>query len=57
MSPDVRYDCTACEFAVWDDALGGLRCQHRQPGFSAIGEHCRRFLRYPGAEYRNEREV
>ena len=57
MSPGVRYDCKACEFAFWDDAFGGLRCQHRQPGFPAIGERCGLFLRYPGAETRDEREV
>ena len=57
MSPGVRYDCTACEFAFWDEALGGLRCQRPQPGFPAISERCRLFLRYPGAEPRDEREV
>ncbi len=57
MNLGVPYDCAACEFAVWVDARGGLRCQYRQPGFPTIGERCRMFLRYPGAETIDDREA
>lgn len=45
-----RHRCDACAFSAWDGDEERLWCRKGQPGCPEIGDWCRGFERYPGAE-------
>ena len=52
----MKYDCHACEWCCFDAFEQHRYCAAYRYGFPTIGEECKKFERYSGAEQKKDIE-